>query len=207
MSSLVYQMQNRIDEHRLVDQCLLQNSSAQKALYEKYFPKMMAICMRYFKNNEDAWEVLNTAFLKIFSKLSQYNSEGSLEAWIKKVVINTCLDFIKSKKSYRNKFVLTNEFKSIYTNEDIGAPNTYLNEIGSHLSDEELFELVTELPVASRIVFNMYVIDDFTHKKIADQLNISEGTSKWHLSNARKIMKDKIYQALSKKSNIHGSKG
>jgi RNA polymerase sigma factor (sigma-70 family) len=207
MSSLEYGMQNTSDEQRLVKQCLLQNSTAQKILYEKYFPMMMAVCLRYLKNEEDAWEVLNNAFLKVFSKLNQYKSQGTLDAWLRKVVVNTCLDFIKGNKSYRKKFILTDEFQQVSSIEESENESTDLTDAEMFLSSEEIFELITELPPVSRIVFNLYVVDDFSHKKIAEHLNISEGTSKWHLSNARKMMRIKIHLAVSKKNNnVHGSK-
>src|SRR5215510_6632755 len=103
-------MLKMLDEHTLVQECLRQNSNAQKTLYKKYFPKMIAVSLRYLKNKEDASEVLNTAFLKVFEKLKQYKSEGSLEGWIKRIVINSSLDFIRSNKTYRNNFILTDEF-------------------------------------------------------------------------------------------------
>src|SRR6185503_9024014 len=99
-----------LDEHSLVQECLKRNSNAQRILYKKFFPKMIAVCLRYLKNKEDASEVMNTAFLKVFEKIKQYKSEGSLEGWIKKIVINSSLDFIRRNKTYRNKFILTDEF-------------------------------------------------------------------------------------------------
>ncbi len=193
-------MLNILNEKSLVEQCQNQNRQAQKILYEKYFRKMLAICLRYLKSEDDSLEVLNDAFLKVFSKIKQYKSEGSLEGWIKKIVINSSIDFVRSNKEYKNKFILTNEF-SLY-----GSPNTddysldsfpFMN---SDMSKEQLFELITELPPATRVVFNLFVIDDFTHKQISNQLNISEGTSKWHLSNARKLLKEKINQSVIKES-------
>ena len=197
-------MLTMLDEHTLIQECLKQNNSAQKILYKKFFPKMIAVCFRYLKNKEDASEVLNTAFMKVFEKLKQYKSEGSLEGWIKKIVINSSLDFIRSNKSYRNKFILTDEFFSEQMDDD----SVNFSEAEAYLSGEEIFEFISALPPATRIVFNLYVIDNFTHKQIAKQLNISTGTSQWHLSNARKILKVKINEAVNKKNRsnniIHG---
>ena len=189
------------DEKDLVELCQKQNRNAQKILYDQYYRKMMAICLRYLKNEDDALEVLNNAFLKVFSKIKQYKSEGSLEGWIKRIVINSSIDFARSNKEYKNKFVLTNEFP-LY-----GSPVDEADSfatMGSHLSKEQLFELIMELPPATRIVFNLYVIDDFTHKQISKQLKVSEGTSKWHLSNARKLLKEKINKEVIKENKNSG---
>lgn len=189
-------MLNTLDEKSLAEQCQKQDRNAQKILFDKYFKKMMTICLRYLKSEEDALEVLNNAFLKVFSKIYQYKSEGSLEAWIKKIVINSSIDFARSNKSYREKFIHTEDFSAYNSNTEFqNAEDNFLNA-GTDLSSEQIFELVKELPPATRVVFNLYVIDEFTHKQIAENLKISEGTSKWHLSNARKILKEKINQTV-----------
>jgi RNA polymerase sigma-70 factor (ECF subfamily) len=197
-----------LDEHTLIQECLKQNSNAQKILYKKFFPKMIAVSLRYLKNKEDASEVLNSAFLKVFEKLKQYKSAGSLEGWIKKIVINSSLDFIRSNKTYRNKFILTDEFPSYGSFEKPDNDNVDFSDAEIYLTGEEIFELISALPPATRIVFNLYVMDDFTHKQVAKQLNISTGTSQWHLSNARKLLKEKINKAITKKNGsnniIHG---
>jgi RNA polymerase sigma-70 factor (ECF subfamily) len=193
-------------QNSLIEQCVQQNQTAQRTLFDLYFPKMMAVCLRYLKNEEDASEVLNNAFLKIFTKISQYKAEGSFEGWIKRIVINSALNFIRSNKAYRNRFIPTSEFQSYGTpNEIASGADDFLNS-AYDLSQEQLFDMVTDLPPATRVVFNLYVIEDFSHKQIAKQLNISEGTSKWHLSNARKLLKEKINEVLIKtnRNSNHG---
>src|SRR5438105_1112105 len=168
-----------IDEHTLIEECLRQNNNAQKILYKIFFPKMIAVSLRYLKNKEDSLEVLNTAFLKVFEKLYQYKSEGSLEGWIKRIVINTSLDFIRSNKTYRNNFILTDEFLAHGSAEEPSQNAVDFSEAELYLSTEEIFELVAELPPATRIVFNLYVVDEYSHQRVAKQLNISTGTSQW----------------------------
>ncbi len=198
-------MFNMLDEKVLVEQCLKQNRNAQKILYDKYYKTMIAVCVRYLKSEDDAFEVLNKAFLKVFAKLKQYKSEGSLEGWIKRIVIHTAIDSVRSNKAYRNKFILTNEFE-LYDLPDDENTSDSLPDNSPALTNEQIFELVKELPPATRIVFNLYVIDDFTHKQISGHLKISEGTSKWHLSNARKLLQEKIKQIAVKenKDSSHG---
>jgi RNA polymerase sigma factor (sigma-70 family) len=195
---------NIADENVLVEQCRSQSRSAQKNLYELYSGKMLTICLRYLKNEDDAMEVLNNAFMKVFAKITQYKAEGSLEGWIKRIVVNSAIDFVRSNKTYKKKFILTDEF-ALY-----GSPRE--DEIADDFSDEpfisteQVFELVKELPPATRIVFNLYVVDEFTHHEIGAQLKISEGTSKWHLSNARKILREKINMIMlhPNKNYSHG---
>lgn len=182
------------EENDLVEKCIKQNHHAQKILYDKYFNKMMAICLRYLKSEDDAAEALSNAFLKVFAKIKQYKSEGSLEGWIKKIVINSAIDFVRSNKAYRDKFVPTEEFSSYDSTEESDSSPDSLPDAGSHLSTEQIFELVKELPNATRIVFNLYVIDEFAHKQIAENIGISEGASRWHLSNAKKLLREKINQ-------------
>lgn len=194
-----------LDEKALAEQCRMQNRYAQKALFDFYNKKMMTICFRYLKNDDDALEVLNNSFLKVFSKINQYKSEGSLEAWIKRIVINTSIDFVRSNKSYRANFIPTSEFHLFSELQE--ENNLHFNHFDAlDLSKEELLEFVQELPPVSRLVFNMYVIDEFSHRQISEHLKISEGTSKWHLSNARKILKEKINKTVISK-NLNSSHG
>lgn len=191
---------NIADENVLVEQCRSQSRSAQKSLYESYSGKMLTICLRYLKNEDDAMEVLNNAFMKVFTKITQYKSEGSLEGWIKRIVINSAIDFVRSTKTYKKKFILTDEF-ALYGSprDEDDMADDFPDE--PFISTEQVFELVKELPPATRVVFNLYVVDEFKHHEIAEQLKISEGTSKWHLSNARKILREKINKVM-----VHPSK-
>ena len=199
-------MLNIHDENSVIEQCRKQNRHAQKILFDTHFKKMMPVCLRYLKSEEDALEVVNNAFLKVFTKISQYKSEGSLESWIKRIVINSAIDFVRSNKLYRENFIHTNEFYLYGEPQATAEPEDVWIEDASDLSKEEIFDMVSELPPATRIVFNLFVIDEFSHKQISKNLNISEGTSKWHLSNARKLLKEKINQAVATKNNIikHG---
>jgi RNA polymerase sigma factor (sigma-70 family) len=196
-----------LNEKVLIEECRKQDRSAQKALFETHFKKMMAICLRYLKNEQDALEVINVAFLKVFSKITQYKSECSLEAWIRRIVINSTIDFVRKNKSYRANFILTGEFH-LYgePQEEDNSEDTWLEAV-LDLSKEELFEMVASLPPATRIAFNLYVIDEWSHKQISKHLKISEGTSKWHLSNARTILKEQINRAVELKNNISSHEG
>ena len=142
----------------------------------------MTICMRYTKNEQDAVEVLNSGFLKVFRNINKYNSEkGGLYTWISTIVINTCLDFIKSKARRES-------YTGLHDAADIEIPA----EITSKMSARDLLSLVRGLPPATQGVFNLYVVEGYNHKDISRMLGISEGTSKWHLSEGRKALQQMI---------------
>ncbi len=194
-----------VDEKSLVDLCRKKNRQAQKLLFDTYFKKMMPICLRYLKNESDSLEVMNTAFLKVFDKIADYKAEGRLESWIKRIVINTTIDYIRSHKAYKEQFIHTNEFH-LYGEPVEETDSSDVVDDYPDFSKEEIFDMVATLPPATRVVFNLFVIDEFSHKQICEQLKISTGTSKWHLSNARTLLKEKINQAgVIKRKNVnHG---
>lgn len=143
---------------------------------------MIAICLRYTKNEADAVEVLNTGFLKVFKNIQRYEpAQASLYTWIRTIVINSCLDFIKARKNKAAMMEL----------EEAGEVHIEANAI-SRIKFSELMALIRKLPPATQAVFNLYVIEGYNHKEIGKLLNISEGTSKWHLSEARKSLQKMI---------------
>ena len=145
---------------------------------------MITVCLRYTKNDEDAVEVLNNGFLKVFRNIQRYeSSQASLYTWIRTIVVNSCLDFIKQKQKLEKVNEL-NEDTEVHI-----AP-----EIINKMKTAELLDQVRRLAPATQAVFNLYVIEGYSHKEIAQLLNISEGTSKWHLSEARKNLQQLINQ-------------
>jgi len=148
---------------------------------------MMSICLRYTKNDEDAVEVLNNGFLKVFKNIQRYDSlQASLYTWIRTIIINSCLDFIKQKQKLAEVEEL-NEGTEIHIHP----------EVISKMKTVDLLDQVRRLAPATQAVFNLYVIEGYNHKEIGKLLSISEGTSKWHLSEARKNL-----QQLIKEANI-----
>ena len=178
---------NKRDIDKLVDGLKRQDKKSQEVLYKKYFGLMMSIGMHYCENWDDAKEVVNTAFLKVFTKIEYYTGVGSFEGWMKKTIVNTSLDYIKSKKFDKVDIDDIN-----YLNEELFVEN----EAASNINSEDIMKMIQELPNASKIVFNMYIIEGYKHKEISELLNISEGTSHWHLQNARKLLMNKINNLL-----------
>lgn len=170
------------DMYALVEGCVANNRVCQEKIYKQLYPKMMAMVRRYvnYDQYQTAEEILNNGFLKVFQKIETFKFEGSFEGWVRKIVFHSMADYIRQNVKYKTKIVLV-EKDSILE-----------NNINAKLSYDELLKLVQLLPATSKIVFNMYAIEGFTHREIAEQLNISEGTSKWHLFEARKILKQKL---------------
>jgi len=175
-------LSNEQENIDIINGCKKGDRKAQEKLYKNYYRAMMTVCLRYTKLDEDAVEVLNNGFLKVFKNIQRYDSlQASLYTWIRTIVINSCLDFVKQKQ----KLEKVNEL-----NEDVEvhiAP-----EVISKMKTAELLEQVRKLTPATQAVFNLYVIEGFNHKEIAQLLNISIGTSKWHLSEARKNLQQLI---------------
>lgn len=160
--------------------CRRGNRKAQEALYKAYYRSMMTLCMRYTKNEADALEALNSGFLKIFQNISKFDASlGSLYTWMRALIIRSCLDHIRGRQ---------HEMHS-EPGEDAAS---IAPDIFSTLSAAELLQLVRKLPPATQAVFNLYVIDGYQHKEIGALLGISEGTSKWHLSEARRSLQKMI---------------
>lgn len=143
---------------------------------------MMALVKRYIDQDVQAEEILNNGFLRAFQKIKQYTFQGSFEGWLRKIVFHAVADYVKQHVRYTEKIVLVE--KDQYVHKD-HADRLYYNQ---------LLQLVQSLPDATRAVFNMYVMEGFSHKEIGKMLGISEGTSKWHLSEGRRQLKEKIEQ-------------
>jgi RNA polymerase sigma factor (sigma-70 family) len=180
----LYKDQENLED--ILDGCRHDDRKAQEKLYHNYYRAMMSLCLRYTKNEEDALEVLNTGFLKIFRNIHRYDAvKAGLFTWMRTIIVNSCLDVIKSKQ----KELKAGELD--HTTEVEIQP-----EAISKMRSIELLGLIRELPPATQAVFNLYVTEGYNHKEIGKLMNISEGTSKWHLSEARKILQKKIREQV-----------
>ena len=164
---------------KLIKKCKLKDNKAQSEIYQLYAGKLFALCLKYSKNYQEAQDNLQNGFITIFDKIEQYNFKGSFEGWLKRIVINTTL------QTYREKNVL-----NLITEEIPEEVEIEIDE--DQVSLELLLKLIQELPNRYRLVFNLYVLDEYSHREIANMLSISEGTSKSNLSRARGILRDKI---------------
>jgi RNA polymerase sigma-70 factor (ECF subfamily) len=167
--------------HKVVRECQVNNPEAQRELYDMFKAKMFGTCLRYAGNYDDAQDILQEGFIKVFEKIHQFGFKGSFEGWIRKVMVNTALE--KYRLHYRQVPVDENLSEAEY-NEG--------SDIGSDIDAGELIRIIQELTPRYRIVFNLYALEGFSHKEISDMLKISEGTSKSNLSRARAILQEKV---------------
>lgn len=175
---------------QIIHECKRQNRKAQEQLYKTLSPKVFVICLKYSRNYQEAQDNLQEGFLLIFKKIDKYQFKGSFEGWAKRVVINYIL------QQYRSKGIL-----EIVTDNIPETQEVTIEE--ENVSLEFLTQIIQELPDRYRLVFNLYVMDGYSHKEVAQMLGISEGTSKSNLARAKRILKDKIENySLQQQNNI-----
>lgn len=166
----------------IIKACIKGDRKAQKKLYLQFADRLYGVALRYAQNTDDAKDILQEGFIKIFNNLSQFKNEGSFEGWMRKVIVNTALERLRKQ----NRMWLMDEFtvleSTVYNYE----------HILEDLNEKELIKIVQELSPKYKMVFNLYVIEGYSHKEIADKLQISEGTSKSNLSRAKEILKEKV---------------
>ena len=165
--------------NQLIENCKINDTQAQGELYKLFSSKLFSICLKYSKNYAEAEDNLQDAFLIIFNKIEQYKSKGSFEGWLKRVTINTVLQKYRTQKVFD------------IVNENI-IEEVELEVDEEHISIDYLLQIIQELPDRYRLVFNLYVLDGYSHKDIADMLEINIGTSKSNLARARQILKQTI---------------
>ncbi len=191
----------RAKDVELIEGCRRQDRQAQKRLYDLYSSKLYALCCRYIKDKMEAEDVLITAFTKILNRIDQYSGEGNFEGWMRKVVVNDALSYLrKNKNMYLETDITAADYEPDY------------EKLEDQLEAEDLLKMIDSLPTGYRIVFNLYSIEGYSHKEIGDQLGISESTSKSQLSRARvalqKCLMDterKLVQKITEYEQPNGS--
>ncbi len=175
------------DLKQIINECASGNARAQEKLYRMFAPKMFGVCLRYAKDRSEAEDNLHDGFIKVFSNIKSFRHEGSFEGWMRKIMVNVSLGRLREKQV-------------LYTVEDIGEYDTAqdTSNILEQLEANELLKLIEELPPGYRAVFNLYVIEDMSHKEISETLGLSVGTSKSNLARARDILKRKVNELYGK---------
>ncbi len=171
-----------MEDALLVQECLNGKPRAQKALFDKFAPKMLAVCSRYMKNQSETEDVFQIGMVKVFNKLSDFKGEGPLEGWIRRIMVNSCLDQLRKNQ----RFVADKNL------DDVSFLIEVKEEISSRLMAEDLIALIQKMPAGYRVVFNLYAIEGFSHQEIAERLNISESTSKSQYLRARAYLRQRI---------------
>lgn len=177
---------------QLIQDCKNGDRRAQFQLYKSCFNVLMGVCMRYKKDEDEAASVLNMGFLKILNNIDKYRPEVPFEAWIRRIMINTVIDEFRKNRKVRELIEHTDfsDHQAINLEVDYNAADQMFDA-------EHLEAFIKKLPPVTQKVFNLYAVDGYTHKEVGEFLGISDGTSKWHLSSARKKLAEMIQQAIN----------
>lgn len=184
-----------LPEDKLIEQCKKGKQHAQEELYDRFSSAMLAVCMRFTENRTEAEDLLQEGFIKIFRNIYEFNArnEGSLASWIKRIMVNTSINFLREKKHF--SFIENIESYPSFEKTDL-----FFEEPEIITPDgNELMKMISELPDGYRLVFNLYVFENYGHKEIAQTLGITEGTSKSQLAKARMFLQKKIYMSFGLK--------
>ena len=186
-----------LTEEELIEGCRKGRASSQKRLYDRLAPKMLGVCIRYIKDKEEAEHVMIGGIVKVFDKLDQFKGDGSFEGWVRRIIVNDCLMYIRKNRNM-----------SLQSDIDEVSNEPNLKVMEENLDAQDLLKLINELPVGYRTVFNLYAIEGYNHAEIAKQLDINENTSKSQLSRARKWLQNRLAELEKEIENTvtNGSK-
>lgn len=176
-----------MDDTTLVKECVIGNPRAQRALFDRFASKMLGVCIRYAKDTEQAEDILQDGFVKVFSKLKDFKSEGSLEGWVRRVMVNTALDQIRKNGKMLGDI----------STDDVAYKLEDNDPIIETLMAQDLMKMIKAMPEGYKVVFNMFAIEGYSHAEIAETLGITESTSKSQYSRARAYLRERI-------EKIHG---
>lgn len=180
-----------IPESDLIVGCIEGNRRMQEEMYRRLSPRMYAVCLRYAGNAEEAEDILQEGFIKVFKKLDSFRSEGSFEGWVRRIFVNTAIEHFRRKRY----------LMPVTEKEENTIEGKYISVL-DELAEKDILALVQELSPGYRTVFNMYVVEGYTHKEVADMLGISEGTSKSQLSRAKVILQDMVRTYIDKQRGV-----
>ncbi len=180
-----------ISDSDLIAGCINEDRKMQYELYQRYASKMFGVCLRYTGNPEEAEDVLQESFIKVFKKVGSFRSEGSFEGWVRRIFVNTAIEHFRRK----------NYMQPVTEKEENSVEGKYISVLDK-LAEKDIISLVQKLSPGYRTVFNMYVVEGYTHKQIAEMLGISEGTSKSQLSRAKIILQEMVNKHLGKYKQI-----
>ena len=167
-------------EEQMLAGSIKNNANAQEALYNRFSPRMLGVCYRFAKNREDAEDMLQEGFIKVFTQLHQYRNEGALEGWIRRIIVHTCINVLKKNKKFSDCVDIIHA-NSIFIKEDM---------IPSIMQAKQVVECIRLLPLGYRTVLNLYAIEGYSHKEIAKMLEIEESTSRSQYTRAKAMLED-----------------
>jgi len=187
-------------EELMLAGCLKNNAASQEALYNRFSPRMLGVCYRFAKNREDAEDMLQEGFIKVFTQMHQYRNEGALEGWIRRIMVHTCINILKKNKKFADSVDIIHA-NSVHVKEDM---------IPSIMQAKQVVECIRMLPLGYRTVLNLYAIEGFSHKEIAGLLDIEESTSRSQYTRAKAMLEDilirkKIIQRPREKTALYAA--
>ena len=167
-------------EELMLAGCLQNNAASQEALYSRFSPRMLGVCYRFAKNREDAEDMLQEGFIKVFTQIHQYRNEGALEGWIRRIMVHTCINILKKNKKFAESVDIIHA-SSVHVKEDM---------IPSILQAKQVVECIRVLPLGYRTVLNLYAIEGYSHKEISGLLDIEESTSRSQYTRAKAMLEE-----------------
>ncbi len=173
-----------MNEQSLIERCLRKDNNAQRELYERYSPKMLAVCHRYAVNREDAEDMLQEGFVKVFMQIGSYEGRGSFEGWVRRIMVHTCINQLKKHKKFQENLDIIHAH---------GMP-TRSESIPSIVQAKQITECIRLLPVGYRTVLNLYAIEGYSHREIAEILDIEESTSRSQYTRAKNLLETLLIQ-------------
>ncbi len=187
-------------EELMLTGCIRNNAAAQEALYNRFSPRMLGVCYRFAKNREDAEDMLQEGFIKVFTQIHQYRNEGALEGWIRRIVVHTCINILKKNKKFADSVDIIHA-TSVHVKEDM---------IPSIMQAKQVVECIRTLPLGYKTVLNLYAIEGYSHKEIAGMLDIEESTSRSQYTRAKAMLEEilirkKIIQKQRKRTDFYGA--
>jgi RNA polymerase sigma-70 factor (ECF subfamily) len=187
-------------EELMLTGCVKNNAAAQEALYNRFSPRMLGVCYRFAKNREDAEDMLQEGFIKVFTQIHQYRNEGALEGWIRRIVVHTCINILKKNKKFTDSVDIIHA-TSVHIKEDM---------IPSIMQAKQVVECIRTLPLGYKTVLNLYAIEGYSHKEIAGMLDIEESTSRSQYTRAKAMLEEilirkKIIQKQRKRTDFYGA--
>jgi RNA polymerase sigma-70 factor (ECF subfamily) len=178
----------------IISDCIAGSRKAQSMLYQQFAPKMFGVCLRYAKDATEAEDNLQDGFIKVFTNLKNFRHDGSLEGWIRRIMINVSLEKIRKQHL-------------LYPVEDVAIYDSvnFSDDVIAKIAADDLMKLIQQLPPRYRLVFNLYVIEGMSHQEIAEEMSITQGTSKSNLARARDILKKKVQENFGEELNAHNN--
>ena len=172
-------------EEEIIEGCINKKRKAQKMLYEKYYRRLLGICLRYCSNSAEAEDVMITGFMNIFTKIESFKGKGSFEGWMKKIMVNTAIDNFRKNKKHQHQSDLA----------DVEDDLILENRFPENISADEIITMIQKLPTGYKVVFNLFAIEGYEHNEIAEMLGVSVNTSKTQLFKARKLLQKSLFNA------------